>query len=679
MPKKPLTAEAMWAMPRVGAPVPSPDGSRSLVPVTTYDLEENKGTTRLWLVPTDGGGEPRPLTTSDASSGPPSWSPDGTRILFTRKPAGDDEAPTQVWLMNVDGGEPERITDVPLGAFDPNWFPDGETIAFVSDVYRDAPTLAETAKEKEKRDDDKATAYVTEDRFYRFWDHWLTEGKVRHFFAMDLVAREPIDLIPEFHHHMGLMEASDLYRIAPDGREIAFSAVKTLPPHEEITSGVFTVSLPAKLSSGMKVPKIRELTEGYEFNAWYPVYSPDGRRIVYGIHREKQFYGDKVRLVSYDRRSGTKKVLTEAWDRSAGVWAFGEDSKNLWILAEDRGRVAICRLDVVAASRAPKKNPPEVVVRNGTLSGMTPAGGRIFVHRSTLREAPEAYVLDEGEKKLRRLTRFTAEAMKSVALSPAKEMWFEGAEGNRVQMFVLLPPGAKWPKKGERFRRRPLVHMIHGGPHGVFGDQWHWRWNAQAFAAPGYVVALVNFHGSSSYGQEFTKSILGRGGDQPYDDIMRATDELVAMRLVDEKKMAITGGSYGGYLVSWIASQTDRFACIVNHAGVCDFQSQFASDVTYGRARSMGGQPWENIEGMDRYNPMRHANGFATPMLVVHGQKDYRVPYNQGLEIYNVLKAMGVPARLVVYPDENHWILKPANSLQWYDEVLTWLRSYLRR
>jgi dipeptidyl aminopeptidase/acylaminoacyl peptidase len=219
--------------------------------------------------------------------------------------------------------------------------------------------------------------------------------------------------------------------------------------------------------------------------------------------------------------------------------------------------------------------------------------------------------------------------------------------------------------------------MIHGGPHGVFGDLWHGRWNAQAFAAPGYLVALVNFHGSTGWGQEFTASILGRWGDQPYADIEAATDWLIAEGLADPSRMAITGGSYGGYLVSWIASQTSRYACAVNHAGVSDFQTQLATDITQGRARSMGGELWDNIAGMDRYNPLRQAAGFHTPMLVIHGERDYRVPYAQGLAIYNVYKARGLPARLVVYPEENHWVLKPRTSRHWYGEVLGWLARWL--
>jgi len=695
MPKSPLTAEAMWKMPRVGAPVPSPDGSRALVPVTTYDLEADEGTTRLWLVPSDaekagagGNDDPaRPLTTAEASSGQPAWSPDGTRILFIRKPGGEKKKGgpehtdvPQLFVMPVDGGEPERLTDLPFGAADPRWFPDGRRIAFLSQVYEAAPTLEETAKRKAERDEDPVKAHVTENRFYRYWDHWLTERTFHHVFVRDLESGAQIDLTPDCWRITGLMDPSQVFFVAPDGKEVAFSGVKSEPPYDTLVSGVYRVRVPVRIREGTKAPKVRELSRGHDGNAFRPVYSPDGRFLVYGINYETDFYADRVRLVAYDRESREKTVLTEEWDHSAGGWIFDDSGKTVYLLAETEARSAAWALDLRKAVRKPAAHPPREVARGGTLSGLRFAGRRLFTNISWLTAAPEAWVVDTRTEEVRRLTGFTAEAMRDVELSKVVEMTFTGADNDPVRMFVLLPPGEKMPKRGERRRKRwPLVHMIHGGPHGVFGDQWHWRWNAQAFAAPGYAVALVNFHGSTSFGEHYTASILGRWGDQPYKDINAATDHLLKLGIVNRNRMAVTGGSYGGYLVSWIASQTKRYACIVNHAGVCDFQTQYASDVTHGRARSMGGEPWDRLDGLDKYNPMRHAEGFRTPMLVIHGVKDYRVPYNQGLEIYNVYKAKGLPARLVVYPDENHWILKPKNSLHWYGEVLGWLARWLSR
>jgi dipeptidyl aminopeptidase/acylaminoacyl peptidase len=239
-------------------------------------------------------------------------------------------------------------------------------------------------------------------------------------------------------------------------------------------------------------------------------------------------------------------------------------------------------------------------------------------------------------------------------------------------MFVVYPPDFDAKKK------YPLIQMIHGGPHGMFGDQFHFRWNPHAFAAPGAVVAMVNFHGSTSWGQEFAQCIQGFWGERPLEDIMRATDLLEQEPWIDKARMAAIGGSYGGYMVSWIAGHTDRFACLVNHAGVSDLLGQWGSDVAEGREVSMGGSPWQNLETVDHWNPIRYAAHFKSPMLVLHGERDFRVPYTQGLQIYSVYKGMGLPARLVVFPDENHWILKPRNSRLWFKEVLGWLGKYLK-
>ncbi len=676
MTKRALTVEDLWAIPRVGAPVPSPDGRRVVVPVTTYSMETNEGTTRLWLIPADasraGSGEKgdpaRALTAVEASAGQPAWSPDGTRIAFVRKPAtAKNNQPRhpnqpQLYILRVDGGEPERVTDLPLGVGDPRWFPDGRRIAFIAPLYKGALTVEGTAKLAKEREADPVKVAVTEDRVYRHWDRWLTDGKFHHIFALDLATRALVDLIPRSTRWFGLMEPNGNYRISPDGREVAFSACRTKPPHNPMLWGVFVARVDRPGSETL-------ITGNHPASCTHPVYSPDGRTLVYGMQREFDFYADKVRLVAYDRRSKKHTVLTEAWDGSATGWTFARNPDHAYFAAEVDARVAFYRLDLGAAAKA---GPPRELFRGGWLGDPQISGGRIFCSYDSVRSPQEVVSVGLDGRGLRRLTAFTAPALSPIELGRVEEVNFKGAEGHPVQMFVLRPPAAK---KG---RKLPLVHMIHGGPHGTFGDQWHWRWNPHIFGSPGYLVAMVNFHGSTSWGQEFTAAILGRWGDQPYRDVMAATDLLIERGWADPKRMAATGGSYGGYLVSWIASQTDRFACLVNHAGVSDLQSQYASDVTQGRQRSMGGEPWDRIEGMDRWNPMRNARGFQSPMLVLHGERDFRVPYTLGLEVYNVYKAMKRAARLAVYPDENHWILKPRNSRHWYGEVLAWLKRWLK-
>jgi dipeptidyl aminopeptidase/acylaminoacyl peptidase len=684
--RHPINVDDIWALPRVGPPVPSSDGSFAIVPVRTFSMETNEGTTRLWSVPADGG-EPRVLTTAEASSGQPSLSPDGRRLAFVRKPGGPKgdgkgkagplypEVP-QLYVMPVDGGEPERLTDLPLGAADPRWFSDGKRVAFLVTLFKEALTVEETAELAKAREEDPVKAVVTEDRVYRYWDHYLTDGKIHHIFAIDVDTRAMSDLTPTSTRWLPLDEVADNFRISPDGREVAYSAVRSDPPHDPILYGVFTAPIPETLGGGATpgaAPTASKcITADHTGHAYRPVYSPDGRWLLYGLQKEVDFYADRTRLVALDRASGKHTILTESWDGSSAGWELSADSKSAFLVSEVEGRTAFFSLDLAAALAAPATAKPKELVRGGTFTHPQAGGSRLFTTRESLSAPPEVYSCAHDGSDLKRLTRFTNGIMETIELGSVQELLFEGAGGRQVQMYLIDPPGGVTPGGP-----LPLVQVIHGGPHAASGDVWHWRWNTQAFAAPGYRVATVNFHGSTGWGQDFAASILGRWGDQPYQDIMAATDLLVARGLADPSRMAAAGGSYGGYLSAWIASQTDRFACIVNHAGVSDLATQWASDITQGRRRAMGGSPWEDIEAMDRYNPMRHATGFRSPMLILHGERDYRVPFDQALEIYNVHKAKHVPARLVAYPDENHWILKPRNSKHWFGEVMGWLARYI--
>lgn len=653
--KRRLTPEDLWRIARVGAPVPAPSGA-VVVPVTAYDVEANKGKQRLWLVPE--GGDPRPLTSDEYSSGEPAVSQDGRWICFVRS-RGEEKA--QLHLMPLDGGEADRLTDMPLGVLDPKWFPDGKRIAFVTMLLEEAPTPAGTKELLEKRDKDPVKAHVTEDRVYRYWDRWLTDGERPHLFVLDVATRQITDLTPGGTGWLDLMDPSGQYDISPDGSEIAFSANSSLPPHDLLRWAIYTVPTSGKGPIRCLTP---EGTPPNSADCARPRYAPDGKSIVYGMQRDPYFYADKVRLTRFDRGSGSHTVLTEEWDRSPAVWEFAPDG-TVVIEAEDLGRV---RLFVLP----PSGGAPRRIVDGGTVAGLSVGrDGRAYFTLQSISAPPEAACCSLEGGRVERLTRFNDLLMSEIALGEVREVEFAGADGDRVQMFLVLPPGFD-PK-----RKWPLVHVIHGGPHGIAGDNFHFRWNPQAFAAPGYAVACVNFHGSTSWGQDFAACIQGGHGDKPFTDVMRATDTLIETGFIDETRMAAAGGSYGGYLVCWIAGNTDRFACLVNHAGVFDLMTEYGSDITQGRHQSYGGEPWDRLEAIDRWSPARFARGFQTPMLVIHGERDYRVPHVQALAVYNIYKAKGVEARLVFFPDENHWVLKPKNSLFWNREVHGWLKSHL--
>jgi dipeptidyl aminopeptidase/acylaminoacyl peptidase len=652
--KKPFTADTLWAVHRVGTPALTPDGASAVFTLGTYDADENRMLTDLWMVPV-AGGKPRQLTTHRAADGAPDVSPDGTRVAFVSKRDSDKAA--QLYVLPLAGGEPERITDLPMDVASPRFLPDGRRVVFASHVVAGAETPDETKKALEAREKNKVKARVSENRLYRFWDRWLTDEEYPHLFVVDLETRKVTDLLPGSRRLFGLQGGEASFDVSPDGATIAFEANASEPPYRTLNTDVFVVP-----TAGGDV---RNLTAANPANDGDPVWSPDGKTLAYGVERKADGWPDQTRLALLEVASGKSTVLTEALDATAAGWQWLPGGL-LAFQAELRGRTS---LYVVPAAGG----TPQLVHRGGTVAGIAVAkDGAIVFQRAELDRPPDLAVVRADGSGFRYLTSANEQLLAETAIGAVEETTFKGANGDDVQMFVVYPPGFVKTKK------YPLVQLVHGGPVGTFGDSWSFRWHPHAFAAPGYVVAMVNFHGSSSFGQSWIDSILGAHADQPFADVMKATDVLIARGFVDETRMAAAGGSYGGFLVNWIAGHTDRFKALVSHAGVYDLLGQSASDSTYGRHHSYGGYPFTNLANVERQSPNRFAAGFNTPMLVLHGERDYRVPVTQGLELYGVLTAKGVPARLVYYPDENHWVLKGANSKHWYGEVLGWLDRWLK-
>lgn len=639
-------------MARLGSPAPAPDGSFVVAPLTTYDVEENRGVSRLWLF---GDGEPRVLTTDSRTSTNPVVSPDGSSVAFIGKTVGEDKAVAQAYVMPLTGGEASAVTDFPHPVASLKWMPDGRRLVAMTNVYRDAVSLEAASKRKQQIADSKVTGKVTEERMYRFWDRWLTDGEVAHLFLVDLTGGEPTDLTPDLMTYIYLMDGGAAFDISPDGEELAFQATVAHPDEDRFLFGLFTAPI-----AGGPATRLSEHMAGHEIA---PVYSPDGRFLLFGRTEKWHFYADKVRLTLRDRASGDELVLNDGWDRSPFDWSFHGD--EVVFAAEDNARVNLYSVPTV--------NPgePTLVAAGGTVGSVRLAGNWIYYLQDSLTHPAQLKRVDPASGEVERLDTSNDDILSELDLAEVSEYSFPGADGAQIQAFLLHPPGFDPNKKW------PLVHQIHGGPHGVFGDGWHWRWNAQVFAAPGYVVTMVNFHGSTSWGQDFAEVIRGSWGDKPTQDILAATDHLVETGYVDPDRMVIAGGSYGGYLAAWLTMQTSRFAAAVVHAGVTNFLAKYAGDVTSGLEQTHGGLPWDGLDRVLEWSPTAHTENLTTPTLVIHGERDYRVTIDQGLELYGILKAKGVESRLLYYPDEGHWILKPQNSLQWYQEFLAWLDRHL--
>jgi dipeptidyl aminopeptidase/acylaminoacyl peptidase len=648
---RPITPEDLWALDRVAAPSVSPDGRFAVVSVTSYDIDDNVGRGRLVRVQRDG--STTRLTGGESSDTSPVVCPHGTRVAFLRR-ASDEDAKPQLHVMHLDGGEAIALTDLPLGAGAPRWTPEGDSFVFPVPLLAGHESIDATRTEVEARTDRKVEARVTEDRVYRYWNRWLADGEIHHLFRIDADGSGLTDLMPEWTRPIDLDDPGGSFDTGPDG-EVAFHAFSAEAPYDEIGYGVYVIP-----AGGAPEPI---WPDGPSLQV-EPRYSSDGTTIAFGFATEfPGYYADRLRLTLFDRTTRKRTVLTEDWDYSCEEWSWRPDGSGLVFAAEQDARQHLFSIDVGGGE-------PARLAKGGWITNPTPTrDGEVWCLHQSLSHPADVAIVSAGTAD--RIGGFNTELLDEWQFGRVDDVRFAGAHGDEIQMFVVLPPGYE---DGTRY---PLVHSIHGGPHGTFGDLWHYRWNPQAFAAPGYVVAMVNFHGSTGRGTEFGRSIQGAWGGMPTEDIEAATDHLIAEGLVDPERMALAGGSYGGYMVAWMIGHSDRYRTAICHAGVTNLLGQWATDVTHGRGVSFGGLPWDGLDNIVAWSPTSHLAEATTPTLVVHGEQDYRVVVTQGLELYGILKAKGVDTRLVYYPDEGHWILKPQNSLHWYGEFLGWLERRL--
>lgn len=647
----PLTPEAMWALERIAPPTISADGKSAVAAVTRFDVKEDKGISDLWLFATDGS-QQRLLTTHASMESAPAYSPDGRWIAFVAQ-RDDDKAP-QLYVLPTDGGEARRLTSVPTGVSAPKWYGDSRRLAFISRVWPDIEWGAMGERLKQ-RSESKMTARVWESTPVTSWDQWVDERQA-HLYRIGVDGGEPEALTTRSTLELprSLSDAAS-YDINPQSGQVAFIADSN-PADNVLNLDVYLLDE----ASG----SARNLSADNPGPDNVPQWSPDGRLLAFARQTIPGFYGDTRRLMIHDTRG--KLTLAAAhpdWDRSADGLVWRADSRGLYGSIDDAGTRRVWEL--------PLKGEPRPVTGAGDVTGLALSRGRnpVLVGLQESFLAPPTLVrIDPKKGATTPIESRNRERLAAIDSGRYESVQYAGANGVPIQMWV------NYPANFDPAKRWPVILLLHGGPHNGITDAYSWRWNAQLFAARGYVVAWHNFHGSSGFGQAFTDSINPKQDALPFEDTIKAAQWLAAQPWADGERMVAAGGSYGGYLASILLGREHPFKALVAHAAVYNWYTQIASDYGFNKGRFP--EFWEDPSIFQQSSPHFGAGNFKTPTLVIHGQQDFRVPVNHGIELFQTLKKRGVPTKLIYYPNENHWVLKPQNSIFWYQQVIEWMERY---
>lgn len=650
-------------MKRTGEPVVSPDGRSIVFQLTDPDYDPAKQTSDLWIVPADGSAPPRRLTSTRAAETGAVWSPDGTRLAFVTRREGDESA--QVYILPLQGGEAQRVTTAPAGVSNPQWRPDGKALLFESDYD---PLAAE-------RKTRKWNARIYDTFPIRFWNAWLDE-KRPHVFVQELrEGARPVDVLKgselaDSRGYAGLFNAAaggqSLHAVwTPDGRSILFAAYinRDETMSAETESQLFVV--PAE---GGEPRRITERGQAFS----QPRFSPRGDAL-YAMQVRMPVAGGRLYSLSRLARfswpnPGKPALLTEAWDRSVSSYSISPDGQNLFIDAEDDGFDQLFQL-----SSSGGQVRRLFKVERGGYTGVYPVEGGLVARFQTSSEPPEIVRLNGAAGSHKMLTRFNTARLAELDTPNAQHFWFTAKNGKRIHNLLVLPPNL------DQARKYPLLVFPHGGPNAMSKDAFSTRWNAHLLASPGYVVLQTDYTGSTGFGEKFADDIERDVLRGPADEILEAIEEAVRRYpFIDKSRQAAAGASYGGYLMNWFEGHTTQFKCIVNHAGAINNESQYGTnDGGLNRELRMGGPIWEKGGQWTDQSPIRYSGKFQTPMLITQGELDFRVPMSESMTTFKILQRRKVPARLVLFPDEWHWIMKGENSRKHMEEVLAWLKQWL--
>ena len=706
--KHPFRFEEMMKLKRVGAPVPSPDGKWVVFDCEDVDLAANTKISHLWIVPASGG-ESHRLNPTPNHEERPRFSPDGKRLVWTSK-ATD---PTQVWMCDFDPeagqlvGKPHQVTSISTGADGAIWLPDGKNIVFVSAVYPDCnpppPGSGVTSDDcNKKRDEElkksKVKAKIFTRLFYRHWNAF-TEFKRSHLFVLSGDARAdrstdissvrqagvspaesqtpgetpgvptgkmpvPRDLTPGDHDVPPFsLGGQDMYAISPDGQEVAYTSnideVEATSTNNEIFIVPISGGAPKKISS----------SPGADTT---PLYSPDGKYIAWRSQARAGFEADKWRFLVQDRQTGNTREVAQSFEYSIGSFSWASRTGEIVFTAERRGTSPLFSTSVGA-------NWTTIAENDGLhADDLTINNGILYFTRMSIQAPNEIWRLDLStghDANPTAVTHMNDALLSQIDMQPLESFTFKGANNDDVQGFLIKPPGFD-PNK-----RYPLKFLLHGGPQGAWGNSWTYRWNAELLAATAnYVVVMINFHGSTGYGQKFTDSISGDWGGKPYIDVMKGLDYVEkTFPFIDKNREAALGASYGGYMANWLLGHTNRFKCIVSHDGMFNAESAYGTTEELWFANwEFGGPPWKKRDVYRKWSPHEYAANFKTPTLVVHGQNDYRLDVSQGFDLFTTLQVLKVPSKMLYFPDEGHWVLKPQNSQLWYKTVNDWVDQWCK-